>query len=274
MTIVNILTSAFFLSVADRLMDILWLTLAINFKIDGNKGPLVGVLMQMIILRIVLYVLIKKLFNKFNFYGLYIFGLTAAFVIILIGTKNENITLLIFLVAAKEIFSMFRMFGNKGVGIEVFGARRRVIHTVRILSYASLLPAYLILMYYVNNNIINSIFASLAILVGLPTIFMYKGFSKKYAKKGINKVDQIETKFTRTSMILNIISAVSIPAFYTIFIFAKENTLLLIGIVSLVSVLLETLKAVVIKEKLSFEIDTVIYSSIYLTALLAAIFVV
>lgn len=274
MVVINILTSNLFLAVADRLMDLLWLSLAIDIKIGSDRGALAGVIMQMILLRVVFYLLLRKLFNKINFYGLYIFGLTAAFVIILIGTKNESITFLVFLVAVKEIFSMFRILGNKGVSVEVFSARRKIINAIRILPYAALVPAYLIASYYINNNVITSIFAALAILVGLPTIFIYNGFSKNYSKKGIEVIEPQNIKKRPIEVILNIISAASIPAFYAIFIFAKTNTLLFIGILSLLSIFVETLKAIIIKEKLNFELDTLLYSNIWLAGLLTAVFVV
>jgi hypothetical protein len=270
----NLITVNIFLAVADKLLDFLWFYLALTLSGSGDNKALLAVIIQMIILRTLFYFLFRKIFRQTNFYGQYIYGLAAGFIIILIGIRSENLYWLVFLVALKEIFSIFRLLGSKNSQAELGISSPRLNYLLNVFPWTGILFAYLIITYYETNNLINSIFAALALLIGIPTILIYAKYSKAYAKGITEIVDTTEKKNKWMHFVYNTGTGLCMAVSYAVFIFATENVLAGIIAISVIGIILETAKALVLKGERLYEIDYALYTSFWMIGLGIALFVV
>lgn len=222
------------MATSNRLMDFLWIIIAFT---DESKLLLPGALINMGFYRIIFFFLGKKLFAKRNFYAKYIIGMAAAFIVILIATKGHGTGLFFAMMTLNEIFGFFRRVGDDAVLKEII-KKDKISATFSIMKWMAIPLAGLILAYY--TNMIEYIYAPLAVITGLAMIILYNGFSKDYAKM---KVEEAEEKVANHKSwkdhVAEVISGLILIAMYALLVFNTENGILIIAWISVIGIILE-----------------------------------
>ena len=188
------------------------------------------------ILRMFLSFFAVKPFRSMNFYGKYIIGLAAAFIIILIATKSHDNYWILLLVALNEFFGIFRNNGDADATEEIIKEKAGQIYTFGIIKWVALLFAVVMLIFY--SGMIAYIYAPLAVLTGLSMIFLYNGYSKTYAKK-LTERETTTIGTTKKIQILNVISALMVMLIYAAMIWVKDNTVLYVAWICLAGIMFE-----------------------------------
>jgi hypothetical protein len=236
MKYIGLTISSFLMAVSNRLMDLLWITLA---GLNSDKVMLFGVLLMMGILRIIFSVFAVKPFKSMNFYGKYILGLAAAFIIILIATKSHDNYWILLLVGLNELFGVFQNSGDEDAANEMIVKKSKSASVFKTVEWVAFLAAILLLIFY--RGMIIYIYAPLAVLTGLSMILLYNGYSKQYAKK-ITQEKITDKGTARDILIFNIISGVIITVLYAVIIWVKDSTALYIAWICLIGLMVEFVK--------------------------------
>lgn len=202
----------------------------------ADKTMLFGVLTMMGLLRIGFFLMVNKFFKTTNFYGKYIVGLAAGFTIILIATKSQESFWILFMVGINEIYTAFRNEGDEYAQAEVMNLNYFWANVFRIAKWIAIPLAVSVLMYYYNMT--QYIYAPLAVFTGLSMIFLYNGYSKTYAKKVTQKIQE-DKAYTKKTLMIDALSGLLVTLIYAVAIWMEDNVTLFIIWISSMGMILE-----------------------------------
>jgi len=262
------------------MLEIFWVIHALNDHI-----LLAWVFTIVVATRILMIVINKFPLKSVNFYGKYIFGLSAAFVIILITTKLDINTYFLLLVFLGECFVVFKNDGNKQVVSELLSTDNSNSDEIKfnivtnVIYWLTMVIAALIIIIYANHGLLESIFAPIAVMVGLAMVLLYYPFSHNYSK-GIIKQAQskfdIEEIISRISVndLWKLSNALIIFMFYVSLIFIKLGAGLTAALAALLGIIIMVVRIFVKHENFDVENEISWPLIVGYTVLAIALFVV
>jgi hypothetical protein len=165
---------------ADYLLEAYWL-----FVIIISSEQFFYYLILSGLLKIIGYIVLGKVFARNNFYLVYIYAVTFAFILILLVNRlNENISL-VYLVVLKEVFSVLRIITTRNLLAQTSSKRELKIFLVNSLFIIFMVLTIPLINYLQINNLDQNTYIYFGLIISVATVFAYNLPKKVQGKEAL-----------------------------------------------------------------------------------------